>query len=76
MTAPLITVPNFHEPAQVDRQPYAAGDAFYEALIHSHRGLSDADSELLNARLVLILANHIGDLSVLRAALSAARAGL
>ena len=48
-------------------------DAFYAALIDAHRDLSDADSTLLNARLVLLLANHIGDAAVLRDALEKAR---
>jgi hypothetical protein len=42
-------------------------------LIDSHRDLSDEQSALLNARLILLLANHIGDLSVLREALALAR---
>jgi hypothetical protein len=45
-------------------------------LIETHRGLSDDDSRLVNARLVLLLANHVGDLDVLREALQAARAGV
>ena len=52
------------------------GDDFYEMLIETHRGLSDEDSRLVNARLVLLLANHVGDLDVLREALQAARAGI
>ena len=48
-------------------------DAFYAALIDAHRDLSDADSTLLNARLVLLLANHIGNGAVLRDALAKAR---
>ena len=52
------------------------GDDFYEALIGAHEGLSDAQSHALNARLVLILANHIGDLPVLRDALARARRSL
>ena len=47
-----------------------------EALIDAHRDLSDAQSQALNARLILLLANHIGDLEVLREALAAARDGL
>ena len=50
-----------------------AADDFYQDLIDAHRDLSDADSESLNARLVLILANHIGDLAVIRQALALAR---
>ena len=52
----------------------AAPDDFYEALIDLHRGLSDAQSALVNAKLVLLLATHIGDAEVLRAALDEARA--
>jgi len=48
-------------------------DDFYEALIDTHRDLSAADSHALNARLVLLLANHIGSLDVLRQALALAR---
>ena len=48
-------------------------DAFYEQLIATHEGLTEADSHLLNAKLVLLLANHIGDLDVLKEALAKAR---
>ena len=47
-------------------------DAFYEALIAAHEGLCDEESHALDARLVLILANQIGDLATLKAALAAA----
>lgn len=50
-----------------------APDDFYEALIDAHRDLSAARSHQLNAKLVLLLANHIGDTDVLRQALQAAR---
>jgi len=50
-----------------------APDDFYEALIEAHEGLDAAQSHELNAKLVLLLANHIGDLDVLREALQAAR---
>jgi predicted metalloendopeptidase len=49
------------------------GDEFYESLMNAHHGLSDAASAALNARLVLLLANHIGDLGVIAQALEAAR---
>lgn len=52
------------------------GDDFYEALIRAHQGLSKDESHTLNARLVLILANHIGDLAVLQEALALARRSL
>lgn len=48
-------------------------DGFYAELLAVHDGLSLDDSQSLNARLVLIMANHIGDRAVLRAALSAAK---
>jgi hypothetical protein len=54
----------------------AAPDDFYQALIDLHRDLSDDESELVNARLILLLANHIGDLEVLREALQRAREGI
>ncbi|WP_207482617.1 DUF2783 domain-containing protein [Arenibaculum pallidiluteum] len=49
-------------------------DGFYEALLDTHAGLSIEESHALNARLVLLLANQIGDAAVLRACLAAARA--
>ena len=58
----LVTTANFEAP-----------DDFYEALIELHRDLSEAQSALVNAKLVLLLANHIGDTEVLRAAMAAAR---
>lgn len=48
-------------------------DAAYEALVKAHRGASEEASAALNARLVLILANHIGDLAVLREAIELAK---
>lgn len=60
--ATLITQPNL-----------AAPDDFYESLIELHRGLTDAQSALVNAKLILLLSNHIGDAAVLRAAMTAAR---
>ncbi len=48
-------------------------DRAYRALIEAHRGLSDEDSAALNSRLVLILANHIGEHSVLQEAIALAK---
>ena len=48
-------------------------DAAFRALIEAHRGLNDAESADLNARLVLLLANHIGDHAVLADAIRVAR---
>jgi hypothetical protein len=47
-------------------------DGFYQALIDMHAGLTEAQSARANARLILLLANHIGDADVLRDALAAA----
>jgi hypothetical protein len=51
-------------------------DDFYQALIDAHAGLTDEQSVALNARLVLLLANQIGDLATLREAIAAARQSL
>lgn len=59
----LVTTPRIEAP-----------DDFYEALIDAHRDLSLAESQALNARLVLLLANHVGSQDVLLQALQAARA--
>jgi Protein of unknown function (DUF2783) len=48
-------------------------DAAYAALIEAHRGLASDASVALNTRLVLILANHIGDLGVLQEAIALAK---
>ena len=47
-------------------------DGFYADLIEAHDGLTDAESEAFNARLILLLANHIGDRAVLSEAISLA----
>jgi Protein of unknown function (DUF2783) len=74
MSTTLLRIdPNFHEPGRRFFRDFSPGDDFYEALIEAHNGLTDAQSEALNARLILLLANHIGDLRVLREALQAAR---
>jgi hypothetical protein len=52
---------------------FANPDDFYEALINAHRDLSEQQSAMLNAKLILLLANHIGDLDVVREALTLAR---
>ena len=53
----------------------ADADGFYAKLLASHRGLTEAQSHALNARLVLILANHVGEAATLDAALALARDG-
>ena len=51
-------------------------DGFYEQLLDAHQGLSAEQSELLNARLILLLANQVGDAKVLQARVQAAREGV
>ncbi len=48
-------------------------DTFYEAWIAAHEGLSEAESADLDARLVLLLANQIGDMKLLVDCIAAAR---
>lgn len=60
--ADLNTEPNIADP-----------DGFYAELIALHDGLKRTESEALNARLVLILANHIGDPDILRQAFTLAK---
>ncbi|KDB06383.1 Protein of unknown function DUF2783 [Burkholderia sp. lig30] len=54
----------------------AEPDAFYEELIAAQRDLSEAQAELMNAKLLLILANQIVDRNILREALEVARSNL
>lgn len=54
----------------------AHGDLFYGALLKAHDGLDEEASARLNARLVLLLANQVGDLDTLKAALDTARSGV
>lgn len=68
--------PNFAEAGKRYFSSHSPGDDFYEMLIGAHRGLSDEQSELLDARLILLLANHIGDIATLREALAIAREGV
>jgi len=61
----------------LNRQPNIEDpDGLYAAIIDAHAGLSDAESAALDARLVLLLANHIGDEAVLREALGVARTSI
>jgi hypothetical protein len=48
-------------------------DAFYEQLLDAHQGLTQEQSELLNARLILLLANQVGDARVLKDCVEAAK---
>lgn len=60
----LVTTPNTPAP-----------DDIYEAIIRLHDGLDNTESQRANARLILILANHIGDAGVIREAAALAREG-
>jgi dienelactone hydrolase len=61
--------------ATLDTRPRLAGaDAIYAMLVDAHRDLTEAQSERVNVRLVLLLANHIGDQHVIAEAIAAARA--
>ncbi len=55
---------------------FESADDFYEALLNAHQGLTTEQSHAMNARLVLLLANHIGSKEVLNEALKAARAAM
>jgi hypothetical protein len=57
----------------VTASQFADPDAAYRALLEARRSLSGEEAAKLDSRLVLILANHIGDLSVLREAIALAR---
>jgi hypothetical protein len=48
-------------------------EAFYDMLSDSHQGLDEDQSKMLNAQLILLLSNHIGDIGVLREAFALAR---
>jgi len=65
MTDWLVTTANLED-----------ADAFYAAYVAAHEDLSTAASELLNARLVLILANQVGKRSILEEAVRLARSSL
>jgi len=52
---------------------FSSPDAFYEALIETHRDLTPEQSATVNAKLILLLANHIGDMEALQQAMDIAR---
>lgn len=61
----LDTAPRLHDP-----------DALFALLVEAHRDLAEPDSRRLDAKLVLLLANHIGDMDVLRQAIALASKGM
>ena len=58
----LVLAPNIADP-----------DGFYDELLQAHEGLEPHESDALDARLILVLCNHIGDRDVIRQALAVAR---
>ena len=60
-------------PKLVTASQFADPDPAYLALVEARRTLTDAEAAQLDARLVLILANHIGDIDVLREAIALAK---
>ena len=71
----LILKPNLNEPGKRYFRAFTPGDDFYESLIETHRDLTDEQSAMVNAKLVLLLSNHIGDIAILREAMKLAREG-
>jgi hypothetical protein len=65
--------PNFFETGKRYFHAFTPGDDFYESLIDTHRDLSYEQSAMVNAKLVLLLANHVGDITILREAMRIAR---
>ena len=68
--------PNFYETGKRYFRDFTPGDDFYESLIDTHRDLTDEQSALVNAKLILLLSNHIGDIKILREAMALARADI
>jgi len=68
--------PNFYETGKRYFRDFTPGDDFYEALIETHRDLTDEQSAMVNAKLILLLSNHIGDIDILREAMALARADI
>lgn len=60
---------------EIDSNRFADPDTAYRVIVEAHRGLTAEQSAELNAQLVLLLANQIGDLDVLREAVALAREG-
>ena len=65
VSAQLNTQPNIERP-----------DDFYQLLVDAHRDLSPAPRRLMPSPLILLIANHVGDISILSSALEAARKGI
>lgn len=66
-----------NSPASLNTEPnLAAPDDVYALLVDAHRDLDPEQSRLVNAKLILLLANHVGDIAVIAEAVAAARDGM
>lgn len=63
-------------PASLSTEPPSDPDAVYQALIEAHHDLTAEQSAIVNTKLILLLANHIGDPAVITEAVVAAREGV
>ena len=73
----MTTANHASTPGRLNTEPNLTHpDDFYEALIDMHRDLTSEQSQLVNAKLILLLGNQIGDLDVLREAMLLARQGI
>ena len=57
-------------------EPGADPDGLYQLLVEAHRDLTAEQSQLVNSKLILLLANHVGDPAVVATAIAAAREGV
>ncbi len=74
MTTPIApTAPTAPTAIVALDNQFSDADGFYEALLDAHQDLDKTQSDAFNARLILVLANQIGDLQMLRACIHAAR---
>jgi Protein of unknown function (DUF2783) len=61
------------EPKLITENRFPDPDAAFRLIVEAHRGLSEEESKALNAKLVLLLANHIGEIVVVQEALELAK---
>ena len=63
-------------PASLNTEPSSDPDAVYQALVEAHRDLTAEQAAVVDTKLILLLANHIGDPAVISEAVAAAREGV
>jgi hypothetical protein len=61
---------------QLQTEPAADPDTIYQLLVGAHRDLTAEQSRMVNSKLILLLANHVGDPAIITAAVAAAREGV